>query len=196
MIDTYGNKPVLKNYAQEFKQAVIANNHREWQLDFTKHVQWVATFDVPNDAKVVSNRVIYKINQNHDEMLMLKVRVAPQKNDKNMKGELKNNCCMCSSSEVRFVLSIESIKKGRLTKINVKRAVLQTGRTARDVYVVSPLESSDWSHNWLLSTGSYRIVTAFAKLQRQSYLLVLYPGLQQLSSSLSFFMRQRMGTSA
>lgn len=60
-------------------------------------------------------------------------------------------------------LSTASIEKWRLTKIDVRSAFLKTGRAARDVYVVSPRESSNRSYCWLLLLVSYGLVNANAK---------------------------------
>lgn len=73
---------------------------------------------------------------------------------------------MCPPSGFRIIASFASLRKWRLTKLDVKTAFLQTGAANRDVYVVPPQESNDrYKVLWLLLTASYGLVNANAKWQ-------------------------------
>lgn len=67
------------------------------------------------------------------------------------------------------MLSQASLRKWNLAQIDFRNAILQTGKAERNVYVVSPPESS-WRRNnyWLLLTTAYSLVNANAKWQAYS----------------------------
>lgn len=180
MLETLGNKSFMRHHAQGFQQAVLYKAYQEQELEFVKRVSRIPISEVPESANVISSHTIYKIKFNDDKSLKLKARIAPHGNEDSLKNDLRSECCMCSPSGVRIVLSIASLRGWRLSKADVKSAFLQTGKAQRDVYVVPPRESLDRRNRWLLLTAAYGLVNANAKWQDQSDTLLHELGLHQL----------------
>lgn len=62
-----------------------------------------------------------------DKSLKLKARIAPHGNEVSARGDLRLDCAMFSSIGYRIIASLSSLYQGRLSKIDVKAAFLQTG---------------------------------------------------------------------
>ena len=180
MLDTFGNKPFLRQHAQGFEQAVIACSYRDQEIEFCKRVRRVPIPDIPAQANVIRSHVIYKVQVNDDSSLSLKTRIAPHGNEDSQKRDLRTECCMCPPSGIRIMLAVASMSLWLITKADVKSAFLQTGQAQRDVYVVPPRESNDRSHYWLLLTAAYGLVNN-AKWQDQSDSLLQDLGLVQIA---------------
>lgn len=81
---------------------------------------------------------------------------------------------MCSPTGSRLLLSISSLHRFPLTKLDETPAFLQTGNAARDVYVMPPRKSSDPGKVlWILVTNAYGLVNANAKGKLQSEAIML-----------------------
>lgn len=81
---------------------------------------------------------------------------------------------MCSPVGIRALPSTAALCKRGLTKLDVKTALLQTGRGSRDVYVVLPRKSGDRGKFLrLLLTVAFGLVIANAKFQVQSEKVIL-----------------------
>ena len=109
----------------------------------------------------------------------MKAQIAPHGNKHREKGNLKTDSSQCLPSGIRILLSISTIKKWPLSKIDFTSAFLQTGAAKRDVYVVPPRECRRKSFYWLLLTSAYGLVNANAKWQEQCEFLFLNMGLCQ-----------------
>lgn len=71
---------------------------------------------------------------------------------------------MFSTAVVHILLSTASIYKWRLTKIDMKAALLQTGVAERDIYVIALRKSASHSKVlWVLLTAAYGLINANAK---------------------------------
>jgi len=84
------------------------------------------------------------------------------------------------STGIQMLLSIASLMKWPLSKIDFTSAFLQTGNAERDVYVIPPRECGDRSKYWLLLTAAYGLVNANAKWQKHSDEVVRSIGFLQL----------------
>ena len=150
MFEHFGNKPFLAYQAQGFPSYMLHNAYHEEEESFKRTVRVVARSTVPSNANVISSHVIYKIKVNDDESLKLKARIAPHGNEDSLKHEMRADCSMCAPMGIRLLISIATIYKWRLTKVDVKSAFLQTGAAERQVFVIPPRESSDrFRSSWL-----------------------------------------------
>ena len=96
-----------------------------------------------------------------------------------MKSDLRSDCCMCSSTGMRIILIIASLYKWRIVKADVKNAFLQTGLAQRDVYVISPRESTSRKSLRLLLAAAHGLVNSNSNWQLQSDRALLNMGLEQ-----------------
>lgn len=176
----FGNKSFLKFKAQGFPSFPLVNAYLHEKESFMRQVRPVHVSKIPANANTVSCHTIYKIKYDDDKKLMLKARIAPHGNEDSLKDELRSDRSMCAPTFVRILLSLSTMFKWRLTKIDVKSAFLQTGSAERDVYVRPPHESAIKSHYWLLLTAAYGLVNANAKWQVLSDSLFCDIGLTQL----------------
>ena len=81
---------------------------------------------------------------------------------------MKTDSASCPPSGFRVLLSIATMMKWFITKIDVKSAFLQSGPATRNVYVIPPKECKDRTFYCLLLIASYRLVNANAKWQLHS----------------------------
>ena len=80
------------------------------------------------------------------------------------------------------LLSIATIRKWPLDKIDFKSAFLQTGDAKRDVYVVPPRECESRSrHYWLQLTAADGLLNANAKWQEHGDHFLQSIGFKQVS---------------
>lgn len=170
MMDHFRNKPFMRHQAQGFEQFPLVKSYRIEKDTFLKTVYTVPNSEVPLDANVINSHVLYKIKQDYDSSLKLKARIAPHRNEDDLKNVLKSDCTTCPPTGLRIVQPIASLLGWKLYKADVKAAFLQTGTASRDVYVKPPKESRMRStHMWLLLTSAYGLVNANAKWQLQSH---------------------------
>lgn len=87
---------------------------------------------------------------------------------------------MCQPFCVRIVLSIVYLFKWNLNKADLKSAFLQTEEIQREVFVISPRESTDRLDYWLLLTAAYGFVDANVKWKDHSDILITSIGLRQV----------------
>ena len=78
-----------------------------------------------------------------------------------------------------ILLSIATMMKWPLSKIDLSRAFLQTGAAKREVYVILPRECRQKSFYWLQRTSAYILFNANAKWQEQCDFVFLSMGLCQ-----------------
>lgn len=164
MLEHFGNRSFLRYQAQGFPQFClrIANNVEE--NDFKKTVRTVRLPNVAPNANIISRHVLYKVKWNDDLSEKLKARTAPHGNEDCAKQILRSDCSMCPPAGFRLVTSVASIKKWRLTLIDVKTAFFQTGSAGREVCVVTPMEGQERGKClWLLLTAAYGLVNSNAK---------------------------------
>ena len=105
----FGNKPFLRFQAQGFDQAALENAYSAEEAAFLKTVQPIPRSAVPEDANVIGSHTIYKVKANDDKSLKLKARIAPHGNEDSMKADMKSECCICSPTGVRIVLTFAAI---------------------------------------------------------------------------------------
>lgn len=93
---------------------------------------------IPAGANVITSHVIYKVKTNDDGSLKMKELIAPHGNKDIDKDKLKTNSAACPPVGIRILLSLASVFKWCLAKVDFTSAFLQTGKAERDVYVVPP----------------------------------------------------------
>ena len=151
------------------------NAYQKEEFLFERTVKEVYTSKVPQDANIITSNVLYKFKVLYDESNMVRARTAPHGKKGDEKYFLKTDSQTCPPVVIRIPLSIGSILKLCLAKIDVKSAFLQKGTAMRDVYVVPPRECSSRSVYWLLLTAEYLLVNSNAKFQnhRNNYMKLL-----------------------
>lgn len=129
----------------------------------------LANSEAPPDANLAFSYVLHKVKVMDDHSLKMEARIAPHGSEESHPLEMRRECFMCSPVGARARLSTATLRKWRQTNIDVKNAILWTGRTRRDVYVVPPCESGDrGKFLWLLSITANGLANANAKSQMQS----------------------------
>ena len=193
MQNHFGNKSFMRHQAQGFPQFALVNAYNAEETSFKKTAEPVRVSKIPPDANIISSHVIYKVKMNDDKALKLKARIAPHGNEDSLKHDLRSDCCVWPLTGIRLLLSMASLRKWRITKMDVESAFLQTGDANRNVYVVPPRESKNRSFYWLLLTAAYGLVNANAKWQVQSDNLLFTIGHYQLAYVLQLFYLHRDG---
>jgi len=164
----FGQKDFLLHHAQGLPTFPIKNAFDKEEELFTKNVRLVHVNDVPKNANIITSHVIYKVKINDDGSKKMKARIAPHGNKDKLRHTLKTDSAMCPPTGIRLLLSLTTIFKWPLAKIDFTSAFLQTGEAKRDVYVVPPRECPNRANYWLLLTAAYGLVNANAKWQEHS----------------------------
>lgn len=191
MFKYFGNKPFMRHEAQGFSQAAIMSAYQREEDVFLENVKIVRRTTIPTDANIISSHTLYKLKVNDDSSLKLKARIAPHGNEDSLKTVLRNDCCMCAPMGIRIVLMLASLCGWKVAKADVKSAFLQTGRAARDVYVVPPRESKQKNVLWLLLSAAYGLVNSNAKWQVLSDRVFKDFGLKQSTDIPQLFYSKR-----
>lgn len=141
MISVIGNPPFLLHQAQEFPRYVLMNKYDAEEREFKKHVRCVPISEIPSNANMTSSHTIYKIKCEDNQSLRLKARIAPHGNEDSIKDSLQSDCCMCSPTVIRTMVTILSVRHWKLISGDVKTAFFKTGCATRGLYVI-PLRES------------------------------------------------------
>lgn len=159
---------------------MLINEYDVEEREFLKCVTKFPVVDVQTNDTVISSHVIYKFKVHEGKSLMLRDFNAPHRNYDCQKSDLCTEFCICSWCVVRIILSIEYIRRWSMSKPDVKSVFLKTGRSQRDVYLVSLREITGRDHYWLLLTAEYGLVNYNAKWQYQSDYILQDLGLKQI----------------
>ena len=194
MLKHFGNKPFLAHKAQGFPFHVLQKAYKAEEESFKKTVRVIDPSSVPAKENIISSHVLYKIKITDGEGLQLKARIAPHGNEDSIKREMRSDCSMCDPTGVRVLISNATVRKWRISKVDVKSAFLQTGPAERSVYVIPPLVSEDRFRSvWLLLAASYGLVNANAKFQVQSDNLLLDLGMLRVTDIPQLFYAKSNG---
>ena len=109
----------------------------------------------------------------------MKARIAPHRNKYKHKVMLKTNSSQCPTTGIRILLSISTMIKWALAKIDFTSALLQTGNATRDVFVVPTREYRRKSSYCLLLTSASGLFNANSNWQECSDSLLANIGLSQ-----------------
>lgn len=82
------------------------NAYREEEIKFMKTVREVAINDVPQNANIITNHVIYKVKANVDGTLKMKAQIATHGNEDSDRHLLKTDYCECTTLEFEFLLQL------------------------------------------------------------------------------------------
>jgi len=155
--DVFGYKDFMRHQAQGLPDFPLQNAYAIEQKKFTDTVKEIHAKSVPNNSNVITSHVIYKIKANDDGSLKMKARIAPHGNKDRDREDLKSDSATCPPTGIRVLLSIASLMKWPLAKIDFTSA-----------FLIPPRECGDRSKYWLLLTAAYGLVNANAKWQKQS----------------------------
>lgn len=107
---------------------------------FKRAVNAVTRSSVPCSANIIPSHVLYKIKIEKNNALKFKVQIAPHGSEDSIRHELSSNCSIFAPLNVRILIFIATIRKWRLSCVDVKSSFLQTGAAERSVYVIPPRE--------------------------------------------------------
>lgn len=190
----FGNKPFLKFQAQGFEQFLMQSGYKDEEQSFLKTVEVIPKTNLPKNANIIRSHTIYKIKVNDDSPMNLKARIAPHRNEDNMRNELTKDCATCSPAGLQILESIAALLKWKIAKIDAKTTFLPTGKADRMVFVIPPSESEmRSSHLWLLLSAAYGLVNANAKWQTQSETKLYEIGLSQCKQIPQLFYMHEKG---
>lgn len=82
--------------------------------------------------------MLYKIKIEENDALKLKARIALHGNEDSIKHDLRSDCSMYASLDALTLISIATVCKWRLSRVDVRSAFLQTGAAEHSLYVISP----------------------------------------------------------
>lgn len=135
---------------------------------------------VPKNADFITSHVFYKVNKRNASSLKKKERICPHVNKESEKLHLKAYSALNLPTLIRTLLSLETIFKYFVTKIDFKSAFLKTGYANRDLHVVLSRKSDNKNHYWLFLTAKHGLLNVGVKLQQQSDELLKSMGMIQL----------------
>ena len=158
---TFAQKEFMLHQAEGLPPHPVWNAYHDEELKFLRTVREVPIDQVPKNSNIITSHVIYKIKENNVGSLKIKARIAPS-GAKDKKDNLKTDSSQCPSTGIRIFLSVATIMKWPLSKIDFTSAFLQTGAEKRDIYVVPPRECRRKSFYWLLLISAYGLVHANA----------------------------------
>lgn len=96
MLQFFGNRSFMRHEAQGFPEDVIYNAFDKDEHVCKRTVQQVPLADVLDRANILASHTIYKVKFCDDSSLQLKARIVPHGNERDLHGEHRNDCAMCS----------------------------------------------------------------------------------------------------
>lgn len=120
---------------------------------------------VPTGATTVSSHVVYIIKVENDKSLSLKARIAPHGKEGSKAANLRSDRCKYSITGIHIVLTLASVQKWRLVKIDVGMAFHQSSPSNRMVFARSLVAWKIWNQLWLLLVAGYGLVHTNYKWQ-------------------------------
>ncbi len=130
---------------------------------------------------IIGCHEIIKVKTLDDGTLLVRCRFAPHGNEDSEKENLRTDSASCSPLAFRIFLSVCSLKKMFISKVDFKSAFLQTGLAERDVYVRPTKCDKSKFTLWRLNVAAYGLVNSNPKWQNQSDALLSDCGLRQLA---------------
>lgn len=137
----FGNMQFIRFQGQGFEQYPMIHAKNKEELQLLNIVKPVLIKDVPSNTNIINSHTLYKVKRNDDDTLALKARIVPHRNEYKEKEELTNDCATCSSSGIRIVKSIATLKGWKIKRGDAKGVFLKTRKAQRDVWMIPPWES-------------------------------------------------------
>lgn len=81
MLDTFDNKPFMRQHAPGVEQAVIAKSFERQRDEFCLRVKMVPFGSIPPGSNIIRSKVRYKVNHEYDKSISLKSCIAPHRNE-------------------------------------------------------------------------------------------------------------------
>lgn len=125
-LDVLGYKDFMLHQAQGLPDFPMHNTYSTQEEKFKSTVKEVYSKSIPESANVITSHVLYKIKANDDVALRMKARIAPHGNEDRERDKLKSDSATCPPTGIRMLLSIASLLKWPLAKIDFTSAFLQT----------------------------------------------------------------------
>ena len=110
------------------------------QDGFLKTCTKIHVSKVPENANVISTHVMYKIKELDDGSRICKARIARHGNKDKETNSLRTDSVSCPPLGMRVPLSLCTLLKFYVSKIDIKAAFLQSGKAMRDMFVIPPRE--------------------------------------------------------
>lgn len=136
---------------------------------FVNTVTRVPLMAAPVDANIISSDLLYNVIGEDCDRLNMKACIAPHGNKDSARLDLRRVCSMYAPHSIHMLISLATIKKCNITKLDVNSASLQKGAASRNMYFVPLRESGDYGKCiWLVSTTAYNLLKENANSEIQS----------------------------
>lgn len=144
-----------RHRAYGFPKCVLQEAYNSEKECFKRTMSVITRSSVPGSASFVCSHVLYKIENKENNPPKLEAGIAPHRNEDSVKRELRSDCSMCGTLDVKNAISISTIRKWHLSRVDVKSSFLQTGATERSVHFFPPRESrGSFRYLWLSMVAS------------------------------------------
>lgn len=140
ILEFFCNNWFMLQESHGFSPYATSNAFDAKEASFNNTVRFLTVSSLPHNANTISSHVIYKVKITDDHILQLSSCISRHFNKDSDKVYLRRDCSMCSSAAMRIILSMASLFKCRLTRLDVKPAFIHTIHAEREVYVHSPLK--------------------------------------------------------
>ena len=138
--ETFSKTEFMLHQAQGLPPHPAWNAYHDKEMKFLKTVSEFPIDKLPKNSNVITSHVIYKVKANDYGSFKMKARIAPHGYKDKDKDMLNNDSPQCPPTGKRILLSISTIMKWPLAKIDFASAFLQSGNATSDVYLVPPRE--------------------------------------------------------
>lgn len=118
--NVFSQKPFMYYQAQGLPSFPLLNAYKEEKEDFKRTVKIVPIYKTPKNANVITSHVLYKVKTNDENSLKMKAGIAPHGNKNSEKLHLKTASAACPPTGIRILLSLATIFKLYLPKIDFK----------------------------------------------------------------------------
>ena len=128
--DRFKSKEFFLSEAQDLPSFVTQNAYEREQSSFMKTVQEVHVSKIPPNSNIISSHVLYKVKTLDDGSRIVKARIARHGNRDKDKHLLRTDSATCPPLGLRILLSICTIFRWSLAKVDVRLCFRKWTRTS------------------------------------------------------------------
>ena len=116
--------------------------------------------DIPPGSNIVGSHVVYRVKQDDNSALKFKARLVVHGNEDVQKNDVRKDAATAHLTTIRLILSMATLFRFTLAKIDIKAAYFQSGAIRRRIYVRPPREMLLFRTVWKLLGLPYGIAEA------------------------------------
>lgn len=87
-LNNFRNRSFLYHHVQRYDRHPLIKSYIAEEEKFLKYVKIFPLFEDPKNADIVGTNVVYKLKMGNDNLLKLKARFSPHRNQDSIKHEL------------------------------------------------------------------------------------------------------------